>query len=109
MSINDFNVPGRFGERRYRIYWSTAVVNMEYFIKAKTTNGKVRITDASGLNVTLIGMTEENRKFTWNSKRAEYTGTGRVYVGVGSIGLRLTAETSGTRIKTSARPFSKKK
>lgn len=93
--------------RDYRIYWSTGLVNMEFYITVQRPNQSSNVTNilnANRLSVNVLGGTEDNRNFTWNSKLAEYTGSANVVGDFASIGLRLTAQIQGSLINTSAEP-----
>lgn len=90
------------GSSTWKIYWYTGTANMSFYIDVYRSGDYARITNAYNLSVILIGYSENNRDFTWNSKKAEYTGTAVLFNAFASIPLRLTAEIKGTNLVTSA-------
>ena len=95
---NEGPVPLEYYENasgEWRIYWYTAIVNLEYRINISNH----KITDAWGLNYWTIGVTTSGGGVTFASTRAcgyvDYT-----LFGLGSTRLSVYAQMEGTTLHT---------
>jgi len=93
----------KLGTSTWKIYIYSGSINMEYFINVSRTSSSTKITRAYDLWTMFIGYTENNRKFTFSSSRAEYTATANLFNSFASVSIRLTASVSGSTLTTSAK------
>ncbi|MFC4713426.1 DUF5626 family protein [Planococcus dechangensis] len=93
----------KLGTSTWKIYIYSGSINMEYFINVSRTSSSTKITRAYDLWTMFVGYTENNRKFTFTSTRAEYTSTANLFNSFASISIRLTASVSGSTLTTSAK------
>lgn len=102
--INNCSNPIKKGTTTFNVYTYTGAVNMSYKVKVARPGNAVRIVDAYDLSVNLVGYTESNRKFEFNSRKAEYSGTITLFgVFPVQMSIYLVAEIEGTNLVTYAK------
>lgn len=102
--ITNCSSPIDMGRSTWKIYSYSGAINMSYRIDINRTSSGASITDAYDLSVNLIGYSEDNRRFVYSSKKAEYSGTAVLakYLPV-SLSIMLIAEVNGSTLTTKAK------